>query len=276
MDWQKGMNKAIGYIESNLVGDIQIDTAAKCICCSTWEFQRIFSFMAGVSVSEYIRRRRLTLAAKDIKNSDMKIIDIALKYGYDSPAAFSRAFSRMHGVSPTMVRNKAVCLKAYLPLSFKFILQGASEMEYNIEKKESFKVLGEKRLMNTEGDAYFKAIGDFWGEYENGKLGAKLEQYATSDEVYAISTYGDVENEFYYMIAVPYDGKAVEELAVATIPAGEYAIFKASEDDEKNIGEFTRRIFREWLPASGYKLTGGAEIEMIRDGRTEILLPIKK
>lgn len=275
MDWLSGMNKAIGYIESNLAGDIELDTAARCVCCSTWEFQRIFSFMAGVSISEYIRRRRLTLAAKDIKNSDIKIIDIALKYGYESPAAFSRAFSRMHGVSPTSVRSKAVYLKAYLPLTFKFSLQGATEMEYNIDKKEALKVLGEKRLMNTDGDAHFKAIGDFWGEFENGKLGAKLKKHATSGEVYAITTYGDVENEFYYMIAVPYDGEAVDKLDVATIPAGEYAIFKAS-DDEKNMGEFTRRIFREWLPASGYKLTGGAEIEMIRDGRTEILLPIKK
>lgn len=276
MDWLSGMNKAIGYIESNLIGNIELDTAARCVCCSTWEFQRIFSFMAGVSLSEYIRRRRLTLATKDIKNSDIKIIDIALKYGYDSPAAFSRAFNRMHGVSPTSVRSQAVCLKAYLPLSFNFTLQGATEMEYNIEKKESFKVIGDKRLMNTNDNAHFRAIGEFWDEFENGELGTKLKNHSSCDEMYAISTYGDVENEFYYMIAVPYDGKAVEGLEVTTIPAGEYAIFNASIEDEKNIGEFTKRIFREWLPASGYKLTGGAEIEMIKDGRTKILLPIKK
>ncbi len=91
MDWQIGMNRAVDYIENNLTGEIDLSVAARYACCSVWEFQRIFSFMAYVSVGEYIRRRRLALAAADIQSGNDKIIDIALRYGYDSPAAFSRA-----------------------------------------------------------------------------------------------------------------------------------------------------------------------------------------
>lgn len=113
MDWQKGMNSAVDYIESNLTGDINYKTAAGYINCSSWEFQRLFSFLTGVPVSEYIRQRKLTLAAQDIRSGDKKIIDIALEYGYESAAAFSRAFSKLFGVTPSSARGAGVNLDAY-------------------------------------------------------------------------------------------------------------------------------------------------------------------
>lgn len=121
MDWQKGMNSAIDYIESNLVGTIDFNTAARFVGCSTWEFQRIFSFLTHVSLGEYIRKRKLTLAACDIQANDLKIIDIALKYGYESPAAFSRAFSKLYGIAPSSVRDADIDLDAYPRITFEFI-----------------------------------------------------------------------------------------------------------------------------------------------------------
>lgn len=113
LDWQKGMNDAIDYLESNLTGNIDLKRAAGLVGCSTWEFQRVFSFLTHVPPGEYIRRRRLTLAANDIRNHNIKIIDIALKYGYESPTAFSRAFSKLFGMTPTSARNASTDPKAY-------------------------------------------------------------------------------------------------------------------------------------------------------------------
>ena len=113
MDWQKGMNDAIDYIESNLTGTIDLKKAAGLVGCSVWEFQHMFSFTLHVPPGEYIRQRKLTLAARDIQQNDAKIIDIALKYGYDSPTAFSRAFNKAFGMTPTSARGAGVRLKAY-------------------------------------------------------------------------------------------------------------------------------------------------------------------
>jgi AraC family transcriptional regulator len=124
MDWQKGMNEAIDYIEDNLIGDIDLSTAARFVGCSVWEFQRIFSFLGRIAPGEYIRQRRLTMAAADIQSGDEKIIDIAVKYGYDSPAAFSRAFSQLHGIAPSLARSGGDKLKACPKLTFEYDQNG--------------------------------------------------------------------------------------------------------------------------------------------------------
>lgn len=121
MDWQTGLNNAIDYMESNLTGTIDLKTAARFVGCSTWEFQRIFSFLMHVPLGEYIRQRKLSLAALDIQNNEMKIIDIAIKYGYESPTAFSRAFSKLYGISPSSARDVGIDLNAYPKITFEFI-----------------------------------------------------------------------------------------------------------------------------------------------------------
>lgn len=121
MDWQKGMNDAIDYIEKNLTGNVSVRIAAGFVGCSTWEFQRIFSFLTHVPLSEYIRQRKLTLAAQEIKENNVKIIDIALKYGYESPTAFSRAFNKLFGITPSSVRNMENNLKTYPRVTFENI-----------------------------------------------------------------------------------------------------------------------------------------------------------
>lgn len=121
MDWQTKMNHALNYIEENLTGEIKLATAAKFVGCSVWEFQRLFSFVTHTSLGEYIRSRKLALAANDIQTSEEKIIDICMKYGYDSPAAFSRAFGRQYGVSPSSARGAGVTLTPYPKITFQII-----------------------------------------------------------------------------------------------------------------------------------------------------------
>lgn len=142
MDWLNRMNMAIDYIESNLADRISYDKAAQIACCSTYHFQRMFSSITDVPLSEYIRRRRLTLAAFDLQTSDIKVIDVAFKYGYESPEAFSRAFKKLHGVMPTSARDIGISLKAFPKMTFSISIKGDTEMKYRIEQREAFDVFG--------------------------------------------------------------------------------------------------------------------------------------
>jgi len=142
MDSLKNMNAAMRYIENNLTNEINFKKVAKLAYCSEYHFKRMFSFLAGISLSEYIRCRRLTLAAFELKNSDAKVIDVAIKYGYNSPDSFSRAFQNLHGITPSEARNSSHSLKAYSPMTFQLSIQGGNEMNYRIEEKEPFRIIG--------------------------------------------------------------------------------------------------------------------------------------
>ena len=141
MDWQSKMNQALNYIEENLTGEIKLETAARFVNCSVWEFQRLFSFVMHTSLGEYIRGRKLALAASDVQTTEAKIIDIALKYGYDSPAAFSRAFGRQYGISPSSARNVGVTLAPYPKITFQVI---SEERDGNMKIKNDMQAYSER------------------------------------------------------------------------------------------------------------------------------------
>ncbi len=162
MDWLQRINGIIDYIENNLTDEIKLDAIAKIGCCSIYHFQRMFSFLTDVSLSEYIRHRRLTQAAYELQNSRIKVIDLAFKYGYESPDAFSRAFQNLHGVPPTLARDLGARLKAYPRISFHISIKGEVEMNYRIEDKQSFSVIGKKiRLTtaNNQNEILFRDFG---------------------------------------------------------------------------------------------------------------------
>lgn len=153
MDWLQRMNQAIDYIENNLENNIDYDQIARIALCSVYQFQRMFSFVLEVPLAEYIRRRRLTLAALDLQNRKNKVTDVALKYGYKTPESFTRAFQNLHGLTPTSARNNGCQLKAYPRLSFQLILKGAVELNYRIEKRDAFQVYGLEDIYNYENIA---------------------------------------------------------------------------------------------------------------------------
>ena len=149
MEWIERLNEAINYIEEHLADEIDYEELAKIAGCSTYHFQRMFAYMANISLSEYIRRRRMSLAAVDLQGGDAKIIDVALKYGYSSPTAFNRAFQTIHGIAPSLVRSEGVSVKSFPPMTFKITVKGVEEMNYRIEKKEAFRIVGVS--MDAEG-----------------------------------------------------------------------------------------------------------------------------
>ena len=174
MDWQKQMNRAMEYIENNLSGKPDYNTAAQYMNCSEWEFRRIFSFLTQIPVSEYIRRRRLTVAVSDIRNGD-KIIDIAQRYGYESQAAFSRAFRQLHGVAPSHARDKGIALNPFPPLTFKLVLMEGIAVERDMNQRTNIIGAGEVGYavsVDLNKETIHKTNKLFWGTKGNQVLGA--------------------------------------------------------------------------------------------------------
>ena len=167
MNLLEKMNGALTYVEENLTGDIDFKKVAKLACCSEYHFKRMFSFLAGITLSEYIRRRRLSLAAFELNNSNTRIIDVAIKYGYSSPDSFTRAFQSFHGVTPSEARNNGQSLKTYSRVTFQLSIKGGSELNYRIVEKEAFRIVGiMKRVpiifhgVNPEIASMWKTLND--------------------------------------------------------------------------------------------------------------------
>jgi AraC family transcriptional regulator len=276
MEWLKRMNDALDYIEGNLDGDIDYDKLARIACTSVYNFQRMFSFITDVPLSEYIRRRRLTLAAFEVQNSGIKVIDVALKYGYESPEAFTRAFLNLQGVTPTSARNMGVQLKAYPRLSFHISIKGDVEMNYRVEQKEAFTVFGVEGIFTTENGENLKDIPKFWGdEINKGTLDKILK--ATGEDwnnryglgpVNSICDYRSTGGStFPYMLcAFKTPNSVTEGYTEVNVPASTWAIFTTEEHtmDETSsaIQKMIKRVYTEWLPTANYRKVDGYEFEM--------------
>ncbi len=257
MEWMSILKAAVDYIEDRLCENITVDDVAEKCGVSSFYLQKGFSIISGYSIGEYIRSRRLYKAALDLKDSDEKVIDVALKYCYETPESFTKAFSRFHGCPPVEVRNKKSNITVFLPIQFHFSIQGGNEMNCRIEKMESFKIVGFKRQFNVATS--YKEIPEYWGEI--------FSTYGGHDSVIKnhIGTYGACVNEqqdgfFDYMIAGPYDGGIVPpEMYVYEFPAGEWAKFDCTLE---TLHETNDRIFKEWLPANDdFELTDASDIE---------------
>lgn len=290
MDWLERMDRAMRYIEENLAGEIEFKTAAELACCSMYHFQRMFSFITDVSLSEYIRRRRLTQAAFELQTSDSKIIDLALKYGYDSPVSFTRAFQKLHGVTPTSAREAGVRLKAYPRLSFHISLRGDKEMNYRVIEKQAFPVIGKALRVSTVNKAQLERIPQFWDELQqNGTINIL-------DGIAATGKGGQIGNhllgicqesageEFVYVIAVENTAaSAAVGFETFTIPALTWGVFEAVGPLPNAIQDLFKRIYTEFFPAGGYERANGPDIEVYYEGdcnspdyRSEVWLPVMK
>ena len=263
MNWLENMNNAISYIESHLAEDISYDHAARVAHCSAHHFQRMFSFITGVPLSEYIRRRRLTLAALELQTSDVKVIDTALKYGYDSPEAFSRAFKKLHGIAPISARDIGVQIKVFPKITFHINIKGDVEMNYRIEQREAFEVFGiELRITVIDGRC-FREIPEFVGKcLEDGRHDALLK--AAGKGKGGITdvgvTYGhNPSGNMNYLLGCFKTTETVPpEFTVLTAPKQTWAVFAVdqSSDDEDtnmhNLHETWRKIYSEWFPTVNY------------------------
>jgi len=238
----------------------------------------MFSFIIGVSLSEYLRRRRLTKAALDLQNGD-KVIDVALRYGYDSPTAFNRAFQTVHGISPSAAQKPDTVLKAYPRIAFQITVKGAEKMDYRIVKKESFRIVGIRTNNPADAEESFKQIPLFWQETQKSGIIPQIASLMNAEPmgILGVSTCADgctckFENgvcvcedgtyaECYYYIAAATDTPVPEGMFEYTVPECTWAIFPGS-GDPLSIQELQKRIFAEWLPTSGYEWANAPDVEV--------------
>lgn len=271
MEWLEKLNNSIEYIENNLDGQINIDEAAKLACCSLYHFQRMFSYMAGVSLSEYIRNRRMTKAAIDLQNGE-KVIDISMKYGYKSPTSFSRAFKKVHQVSPSAARKKGTFLKLYSPISFKLIIKGVEEMEYRIEKKEAFRVVGIPVKLVNDFEVNAVEIPKAWQKItESGKLQEVIslmdENTKGAPGILGLNACNGEEKDWKYYVAASTTKPVLDGMEEYEVPACTWAIFKGKGNMPQAIQDVENRVLTEWLPTSGYQFDQCLNIEVYLDDK---------
>lgn len=269
MEWLKNLNDAIKYIESNLTGEISYEKAASIAGCSTSYFQRMFTYISGVSLSEYIRKRRMTQAAFDLQTSQMKVIDVALKYGYDSPTAFHRAFKSVHGITPVAAREKHTKLSSFLPLMLNVSVSGGENMPYQIEEKDGMRAIGYRMPITVNIEENQKIIPEFWREtLGNGKIKELLAMKNQKVEgILGVTDYTD-EHGFYYYIAVTSDRQPGDGMYEIEIPAHKWAAFSSDGPYKENIQNIYKRFLTEWLPFSGYRYAEMADVEVYKEGES--------
>ncbi|MCH5187889.1 MAG: AraC family transcriptional regulator [Oscillospiraceae bacterium] len=304
MDWVSGMQKALDYIEENLCEEISIEEAARKACSSVYHFQRVFGILCGRTVGEYIRLRRLTLAGAELAADRIKVIDAAMKYGYDSPDSFTKAFVKFHGITPSRARCPGVSLRSFARLSIKISLEGGTVMNYRIEKKPAMTVTGLQTHLPGVPAGRSQELRDLFKKGET-----RFVRYAISGMA------RDVENEYYVISNVDGDGydltvggilpcyfrehmeKTVgrykELLTSVEIPAQTYVVAETSRGINCMTEHVALRnsVVSEWLPSSGYVLSDAPEVVVIHfplnshetnvekrraDDYVEIWLPIKR
>lgn len=284
MEWTKSISSAVTYIEDNITQDLTIEDIASKVSLSPFYFQRGFAILCGFTIGEYIRKRRLTLAGSELVSSDTKIIDIALKYGYDSPDSFSKAFTRFHGSTPTSVRKGEAMIKSFASLKIKLTLEGGYTMDYKIINKDQFTIIGISKVFKYEEGQ--TEVPKLWAEFHNSKNNNAI------CSVYGVSIDEKMDNnEFEYLIADNYDPtkEVPNGFITKVIPEHTWAVFPCKGAMPDTLQDILHKIFSEWLPGcKDYEIAAGYNIEMYGDPAEypkgvkdenyycEIWIPIKK
>lgn len=260
------MNDALSYIEEHLTNDIDLKEVAMIAWCSEYHFQRIFSFLAGVTLSEYIRRRRLTLAAFELNTSNTRIIDVAVKYGYSSGDSFTRAFQRFHGITPTEARNNGQSLKAYPRMTFQLSIKGGNEMKYRIEEKEAFSIVGIKKRVPIIFNGINPEISKMW-ESLNEDMIKRLKKFSNVEPkgiIQASTNFSEgrmeEKGELDHYIGVATNNECPSDLEELRVAALTWAVFEAVGPFPQTLQHVWGRIYSEWLPSSSYEIAEGPEI----------------
>jgi len=299
MEWITGIQKAIDYIEAHLTEPIDYEAVAKESFSSSYHFQRVFSILSGYTLGEYIRNRRLSLAGAELATGKEKVIDIAAKYGYESPDSFAKAFQKFHGITPSQARSGGVTLKNFSRLSLKISLEGGNVMDYRIVEMEELVLTGFKRRFagtpeNRQRQDHDMAVSTRMLQYV-------LQGFAHDcDTVYeVISNVGDDGYDFCIASWIPERfrndfeedlGDFCKQYERITIPAGRYLVCETEKCryPTELLGDLRRKAVTEWLPSAGYELADTPEFDIVHwfykygdenvnESRyTELWLPIVK
>ena len=294
MNWLDTIRNTISYIEEHIYDIKSADDISHEVYLSSFYLQKGFKLLTGYTISEYIRNRRLYLAALDLRQGNAKIIDISYKYGYDTPEAFTKAFYRFHGFNPSKIKENIKNIKVFLPLKISIIIQGGNDMDYVIEKKQGFRFIGFVREFDNETS--YQEIPKYWDEV----FGKNMENLAKNDfkpqndiekaildngiGEFGICIDDNITAKFKYMVGGLYMGGNVPEgMELYDVPELTWAIFKAIGPLPGALQSINTKIFKEWLPNSKYSIAKPISIEWYSNGDTNsdkyesaIWLPIKE
>lgn len=295
MEWITSLKKAVRYMEDHLLEDIRAEDVASAVYISPFYLQKGFRILTGYSIGEYIRYRRLYLAALEIRTGSDKIIELAAKYGYDTPDSFTKAFRRFHGVSPMQLKKDATKIKPFLPLKITLQIQGGHEMDVTIEKMKGFQVIGFEHTVSFD-DAY-DTVPKLWGEFGEKYLAPLFAKEAPENETEQaicdcmIGEFGiqidDIgqDGKFHYLVAGVYHGGAVPEgMVLYEIPEMQWAKFQCLGSMPGALQSVNTKIFREWLPGNEtYEIAAGINIEWYSRGdmtspdyESAVWVPVKR
>lgn len=268
MDWITGIQRALDYTEAHLTEEIDYAAVAKQAYASSFHFQRMFGMLCGFTLGDYIRMRRLSIAADELQRTDHKVIDVALTYGYDTPESFTRAFVRFHGITPTQARRGGN-VKSFSRLSVKLILSGGIMMDYRIEKKDAFRlVCRKKQVYAPQGETATQDISAFWDECGRDGTMTALCKYGRFDNYHGVLgvcfSNAMADSGFPYGIGAEYNGAPIADVGfdVVEIPAQTYAVFACRGKMPEAFKETYQKICTEFFPQSNYTYGSGIELEV--------------
>lgn len=293
MDWMEGVQRAIAYMECHLLEDINYESVAKQVHISGYEFHRAFSFLTGLTPTAYIRSRRLSLAALEILKTDSKITDIALKYGYDTPESFTKAFTRFHGIAPKYAREESAKLVLFNPLVIKITVEGGKCMDYRMVQTKPQKFLAivgtfQNAIINDDEN---HDIPDFWDECQSKNLLEPMLQLRPDGkrDLYGLcSPAREGEETFEYGIGIlidedTLDPTAFEQLGyrIWDVKPGTYAVFDCMGEDGDCIGETWAKFYQEFLPQMGYEAEPETDYELYPQQESpglfcQLWIPVRK
>ncbi len=289
MDPLQRMNCALAYIEANLTGEIDFQEVARLSCCSEYHFRRMFSFLSGISLSEYIRRRQLTLAALELYNNDVRVLDVALKYGYSSPDAFARAFQILHGITPSEARVQGKQLKSYPRLTFQLAIMGGDEMNYRIVEKRAFRIVGLMQRVPIQFTGVNPEIAAMYQQLTPEMI-SQLKALANTEPVGMISASTnfsegrmEAKGELDHYVGVATTEPCPAGLARLEVPPTTWAVFTVIGTFPEALQSTWGRIYSEWFPSTTYEAAEGPEILWNESPdtsspayRSEIWIPVRQ
>lgn len=290
MDWLDRMTAAMDYIETHLTDEIDYFQVARVARCSEYHFRRMFPFMTGVPLSEYIRRRRLSLAASELSNSTLSVADIAKKYGYDSPDAFTRAFKSWHEITPSQVQKGSQSIKAYPRMTFHMSIIGGTEMKHRIIEKGAFNIVGVMKRVPIVFEGVNPEVAAMWKNLSGDTI-KKLKSLSNTEPKGLIQTSTNFDKgrmeekgglDHYIGVATKDDNKN-DKFTKLSVPTTTWAVFEMEDSTTENIQSTWGRIYSEWFPESHYELSEGPEIlwneqmdNSSTDQKSEIWIPVVK
>nr|WP_308743126.1 AraC family transcriptional regulator [uncultured Anaerocolumna sp.] len=285
MDCIQSIQKAIEYMEEHILDKVNYEDVARQLYMSNYHFHRLFSMVTGITANEYIRNRKLSMAGQELIMSDKKIIDVALKYGYESPESFTKAFSRFHGVTPNVARRSGTRLRSFNRLIIKIKLEGGTVMDYKIVEREKFNLLVKAQAFRNESisEEGNTEIPDFWKQCGTNGVFEVLKKNTKTQDTYGVCAPISKEStHFDYGIGMMYEGGNVPEgYRVWEVTPTLWAVFKCIGEDGRCIGETWDRIFKEFLPSSDYNMLDAVDFEFYPDNCDldcfcEIWIPVER